>query len=86
MSRNVETVVRIDPRTGEFGTPNSMHVLPQGMAVAITIAESEKEGEAGGLRFYPDGQSSGGDIVLSLQGRVSRIAVNWLTGEPRISR
>ena len=38
----------------------------------------------GGIRFYPDGTSTGGDVRLSLHGRESRICVNWLTGEPRV--
>jgi general secretion pathway protein H len=52
----------------------------------MIAAESERVGDSGGMRFYPDGQSSGGEIVLALEGRASRIAVNWLTGEPRLSR
>ena len=50
----------------------------------MTIAEPERMRDVGGIRFYPDGQSSGGDIVLSLDGRSSRIIVNWLTGEARL--
>jgi general secretion pathway protein H len=55
------------------------------MAVALTIAEPERAQDSGGLRFYPDGQSSGGEIILALDGHISRIAVNWLTGEARLS-
>jgi general secretion pathway protein H len=36
------------------------------------------------LRFYPDGQSSGGEISLVLGGRSARLTVSWLTGEARI--
>ena len=86
MAANVDVVVMIDPLKGEFGYPKAMHRLPQGMRVALTIAESERYGERGGLRFFPDGQSSGGDILLTYEGRERRIAVNWLTGEPRLSR
>jgi general secretion pathway protein H len=86
MLGNAETVVRIDPQKHEFGQPRSMHALPRGMAIAMTVAETERSGDSGGMRFYPDGQSSGGEIVLTLEGRASRIAVNWLTGEPQLSR
>jgi general secretion pathway protein H len=86
MANNVETVVRIDAEKRQFGLPRSMHSLPRGMTVAMTVAENERHGDSGGMRFYPDGQSSGGDIVLALDGRASRIAVNWLTGEPQLSR
>jgi len=86
MAGNVETVVHIDTQRHEFGMASAMHALPRGMTVALTIAETERRGDSGGLRFYPDGQSSGGEIVLMLDGRASRIAVNWLTGEPRLGR
>jgi general secretion pathway protein H len=63
-----------------------MHALPRGMTVVMIAAEKERRGYSAGMRFYPDGQSSGGEIVLALEGRASRIAVNWLTGEPWLSR
>lgn len=84
MSSNAETVVRIDTQRHQFGRTRSMHALPRGMSIALTVAETEHIGEIGGLRFYPDGQSSGGEIVLALNGWSSRIAVNWLTGEARL--
>jgi general secretion pathway protein H len=86
MASNAETVVRIDTEKSQFGLARSMHALPRGMSVAITVSETERIGDSGGIRFYPDGQSSGGEIVLTLDGRASRIAVNWLTGEPQLSR
>jgi general secretion pathway protein H len=85
MSSNTETVFVVDAQKRQFGLYSAMHALPRGMTVAMTIAETERVRDSGGLRFYPDGQSSGGEIVLSLNGRVSRIAVNWLTGEPQLS-
>lgn len=86
MASNAETVVRIDPQNGQFGMDGSMHALPRGMTVVMIAAENERRGDSAGMRFYPDGQSSGGEIVLALEGRASRIAVNWLTGEPWLSR
>ena len=86
MATNTETLVRIDTGTGQFGLPRSMHALPRGMNVALTIAETERHGGSGGIRFYPDGQSSGGAIALTLDGKSARIAVNWLTGEPRLGK
>jgi general secretion pathway protein H len=86
MASNVETVVRIDTEKRQFGIAGSMHALPRGMTVAMTVAETERIEESGGVRFYPDGQSSGAEILLMLEGRASHIAVNWLTGEARLSR
>jgi len=86
MANNRDVVVRIDAQQGQFGLQGSMHTLPRGMSIAMTVAETERIGESGGMRYYPDGQSSGGEIVLMLDGRASRIVVNWLTGEPQLSR
>ena len=84
MASNIETIFRVDTQKHVVGFDKSMHALPRGMTVAITVAETERMGNRGGLRFYPDGQSSGGEIILTLDGRTTRIAVNWLTGEPQL--
>lgn len=86
MASNSETVFRIDTDRMQFGLPRAMHSLPKGMSVAMTVAESERAADVGGIRFFPDGQSSGGEIALTLDGRSARIAVNWLTGESQLNR
>ena len=86
MQSNAETVFRIDTEKMLFGLPRSMHSLPNGMTVAMTVAETERGGDVAGIRFFPDGQSSGGEIALTLEGRSARIAVNWLTGEAQLNR
>jgi general secretion pathway protein H len=86
MSSNAETVVRIDAQRHQFGVAQAMHDLPRGISVKLTVAEPERVGDVGGVRFYPDGQSSGGEIMLAIGGRSSRIVVNWLTGEAQVSR
>lgn len=55
------------------------------IAAELQVAAPERLSPSrGGIRFYPDGTSTGGDVRLSLHGRQSRICVNWLTGEPRV--
>jgi general secretion pathway protein H len=84
IERNTEIVVSIDPETRTVRSSKGQWQLPQGVRVALTYAQSERMGVAGGLRFYPDGQSSGGEISLGLEGRMARLSVSWLTGEARI--
>lgn len=56
--------------------------LPDGLDITLTTARSELTGEnAGGIRFYPDGSSTGGSILLSVDQREWYITVGWLTGE-----
>ncbi|MFQ5535603.1 MAG: GspH/FimT family pseudopilin [Sphingomonadales bacterium] len=38
------------------------------------------------IRFFPDGSSSGGRVVLSKDGRTREITVSWLTGKISIGR
>lgn len=55
--------------------------LPKGLKLAITSAlEDRPDAHTGRIRFFPDGSSTGGHIVLSSDKRAWRINVSWLTG------
>ena len=61
--------------------------LPEGMMVELNTARSELTSEtAGGIRFYPDGGSTGGNVRLEANGRVYQVNVAWLTGEASVAR
>ena len=61
--------------------------LPEGMNVELNTARSELTSEtAGGIRFYPDGGSTGGNVRLEANGRVYQVNVSWLTGEASLQR
>lgn len=61
--------------------------LPDGMEVLLTTARSELTSESvGGIRFYPDGGSTGGNVRLDANGRIYRVNVAWLTGEASVQR
>ncbi|MBT8063922.1 MAG: prepilin-type N-terminal cleavage/methylation domain-containing protein [Xanthomonadales bacterium] len=61
--------------------------LPEGMNVELNTARSELTSEtAGGIRFYPDGGSTGGSVRLEANGRVYNVNVAWLTGEATVQR
>ncbi|MCP3442025.1 GspH/FimT family pseudopilin [Bradyrhizobium sp. CCGUVB14] len=83
-ARNAEIVVGVDTQNGRFGTADAMRRLPVGMDVSLTVAATERHGAVGGVRFYPDGRSSGGEILLTYRGRTERVVVNWFTGDARI--
>jgi general secretion pathway protein H len=62
-------------------------VLPEGIKVALNTARSELTSEVvGGIRFYPDGGSTGGNVLLEANGRIYRVDVAWLTGETSVAR
>lgn len=61
--------------------------LPEGMEVLLTTARSELTSETvGGIRFYPDGGSTGGSVKLEANERIYTINVGWLTGEASVAR
>ena len=58
-----------------------VYEIPQGAELKMVAASDEAEGEQqGGIRFFPDGSSSGGRITLSGGGKSHQIDVDWLTG------
>jgi general secretion pathway protein H len=56
--------------------------LPEKFEIAVETARQEMlaSGEVG-IRFYPDGSSTGGNVEISRGDVVWRIDINWLTGE-----
>jgi general secretion pathway protein H len=56
--------------------------IPDSIAVTVVTAQSELTGEGqGNIRFFADGSSTGGRVVLD-RGEVSKqIDINWLTGQ-----
>lgn len=60
-------------------------VLPEGVEMELTTAASEVvEDNVGGIRFFPDGGSTGGRVDLNVNGRDYVVHVAWLTGEARL--
>ena len=83
-----EQVFLIDAENHSYTAPGREPVvLPEGMNVQLTTARSELTSEnVGGIRFYPDGGSTGGHVLLEANERIYRVNVAWLTGEASIQR
>jgi general secretion pathway protein H len=79
-------LVDIENRTYQAGSGEAKE-LPEGMNVELNTARSELTSETvGGIRFYPDGGSTGGNVRLEANGRVYQVNVAWLTGEATVQR
>ena len=55
-------------------------VLPNEIQVSLLTAQDEKQDGQLGIKFYPEGGSSGGKIVLASPSSTREIDINWLTG------
>ena len=83
-----EQVFLLDTESLEYtAADRETVVLPEGMNVELNTARTELTSEtAGGIRFFPDGGSTGGNVRLEANGRIYRINVAWLTGEASMQR
>ena len=83
-----EQVFLVDTEAKTFQAPEREPVqLPEGMRVALTTARTELTGEnVGGIRFYPDGGSTGGYVELETDDRIYKVSVAWLTGEAVVEK
>jgi general secretion pathway protein H len=72
----------LDVRDASYrGADGHARALPKGMQVSITSAKEDQASPTiGRIRFFPDGSSTGGHIVLAHGARRWRIDVAWLTG------
>jgi len=88
IARNVDIALDIDVDRHTFRSDAiPLQSFASGIVAELTVAEPERVTSShGAFRFFPDGSSTGGDIVLHLQGMEARICVNWLTGEARRSK
>jgi general secretion pathway protein H len=83
-----EQVFLLDTESRQYTAADREPVeLPEGMNVELNTARSELTSEtAGGIRFFPDGGSTGGNVRLEANGRIYRVNVAWLTGEASLER
>ena len=71
----------LDRRRFEVPGDRAPTSLPEGVTLALRTVRGEAASQAvGGIRFFPQGGSTGGGVVLSGAGQVYRISVSWLTG------
>jgi len=81
-----EKVFQLDTDTRSYRAPGRKQItLPEGVEVKITTARSEITSESvSGIRFFPDGGSTGGHIELLVNDREYRVNIAWLTGEANL--
>jgi general secretion pathway protein H len=78
-----QEVLNLDLDSNAYTAPGKGSVkLPKDMTLRLTTAETEQtSANAGGIRFFADGSSTGGHISVFQGQREWRINVAWLTGD-----
>lgn len=80
---NREAVFQIDvaSRRAVVGSEARALALPRDLRLNVVVGDTEvANSEVGGIRFFPDGSSTGGRITLALAGQAYDVRVDWLTG------
>lgn len=72
----------VDGGAGTFraGAVGRLRHLPAGVHLSLDRPGGDAPAMAGEIRFFADGSSSGGGLLLAQGGRRSHVAVDWLTG------
>lgn len=87
LRENRETVVLIDTDAGTWsdGGGTRTGALPAGTAVELVAARREQADEASaGIRFHPDGTSTGGTLTLAREALTLVLSVDWFDGHVEI--
>ncbi|MBL8442772.1 MAG: GspH/FimT family pseudopilin [Zoogloeaceae bacterium] len=82
MKTGRETVFRLDTASGTFAVgSNVAGRVPNSIEVELRVAQGEIDANGvGAIRFYPDGSSTGGSVILRREGGGLQLRVGWLLG------
>ncbi|MGH6926254.1 MAG: GspH/FimT family pseudopilin [Propylenella sp.] len=88
LSARHDVVSRVDLASGlvRAGSSGRIVEIPRGVRVELVQSSRELAGGDSGIRFLPDGRSSGGVLTLSRNHFSYRVSVNWLTASVRVAR
>jgi general secretion pathway protein H len=78
-----EVALIVDTTERRYAAPGATgpRTLPGGMAIEIRLPAAEQlTSTSGRIRFFADGASTGGRVVLRTGARNATIDVDWLTG------
>lgn len=74
-------IIDVNARWVKFDDGRAPVAINRAIAVAVTAAESERRSPtSSGIRFFPNGSSTGATIKLSSERQAYEVRVNWLTG------
>lgn len=81
-NREVVFVLDVDARRYTVGKGLRQGQVSRHLTLELFTAQGERlDKSSAGIRFFPDGSSTGGRITVANGTRSYKIAVNWLTGK-----
>jgi general secretion pathway protein H len=81
LHRETRLQVDLEQRRYQVSGERRAFRFPRDVDVKLVVADFQGlPSEAGEVRFYPDGSSSGGEITVSSKRGEYRVRVEWLTG------
>ncbi len=83
-----ETILMLDLEHRSFRVDRDPreHALPRGVEMKLYTAQSDLVSETtGGIRFFPDGGSTGGRVSVAAGERKYDVDIDWLTGRVAIA-
>ncbi len=81
----VSVAINLDDNSYRVSNRSKIYEFPTEIDVSLTVAEEELSEGEGGIRFFSDGSSTGGRIILEWDKQRRQIDVNWITGEVTLS-
>jgi general secretion pathway protein H len=81
---NREQLFVIDAKERSYRSPAVKEArFSPAIEATVKVAEPEQlSSTRGGIRFFPDGSSTGGELTLVVGTRRAKLCVHWLTGQP----
>jgi general secretion pathway protein H len=77
--REVLSLVDLEAGVVTSGTSAWSVAIPRGVKMEFVQSSREARADGGGIRFRPNGRSSGGVLFLRRQDTSYQVSVNWLT-------
>lgn len=79
--RDAAWVVDVESNAYRIDGDHRRGRLPGGLEIELVAAEEEMRSDSvGAIRFFPDGSSTGGRVILKRGDGGYQVGVNWLTG------
>lgn len=83
--REAALTLEVEARKFSVSGDPKIYLLPSKVNISLFTAQSELvSGSNAGIRFFPDGSSTGGRITLSADSGKQSVDVDWVTGRVKI--